>query len=72
MRTQNIKLTNLVKPNSMTAVLRETLQRLNEEDVDPKVEDEVEKAFTDAMNKAVTDFSAAAKEAEKKSEDEES
>lgn len=70
MPTQNIKLTNLVKPNSMQAVLRETLQRLKEQDVDPKVEDEVEKAFTDAMNKAVTDFSAAAKEAEKKSEDE--
>lgn len=70
MPTQNIKLTNLVKPNSMQAVLRETLQRLKEEDFDPKVEDEVEKAFTDAMNKAVTDFSAAGKEAEKKTEDE--
>lgn len=66
----SIRLKNLVKENSMQAVLRETLQRLNEEDVDPKVEDEVEKAFADAMNKAMTDFSAAGKDAEKKSDDE--
>jgi hypothetical protein len=65
-----IRLKNLVKPNSMQAVLKETLQRLNEEDIDPKVEDEVEKAFTDAMNKAMTDFSTAGKEAEKKADDE--
>lgn len=70
MPTQNIKLVNLIKPNSMQVVLRETLQRLKEVDVDPKVEDEVEKAFTDAMNKAVSDFSVAGKEAEKKTEDE--
>lgn len=65
-----IRLKNLVKSNSMQAVLKETLQRLNEEDIDPKVEDEVEKAFTDAMNKAMTDFSTAGKEAEKKADDE--
>lgn len=68
--SSSIRLKNLVKENSMQSVLKETLQRLNEEDVDPKVEDEVEKAFKDAMNKAMTDFSAAGKEAEKKTDDE--
>jgi hypothetical protein len=68
--SNSIRLINLVKDNSMQAVLRETLRRLNEEDIDPKVEDEVEKAFVDAMNKAMTDFSAAGKDAEKKSDDE--
>jgi hypothetical protein len=68
--SNSIRLKNLVKSGSMQSVLRETLQRLNEEDIDPKVEDEVEKAFTDAMNKAMTDFSTAGKEAEKKTDDE--
>lgn len=68
--SNTIRLTALVKPNTLHAVLKETLQRLKEADEDPKVEAEVEKAFTDAMNKAMTDFGTAAKEAEAKSDDE--
>lgn len=73
MPTKQIKLKNLLVKESKYGFLVEVKQRLNEQDpVDPKTEDEIEKAFTDAMNKVMTDFKAAGQDAEKKTDDEKS
>ena len=71
MQNNQIKLKSLIKPQSKYAFLSEVKQRLMEQDpVDPESEKEMEKVFTDAMNKAMTDFKAAASDAEKKTDDE--
>lgn len=45
---------------------------IKEEDINPKVEDEVEKAFSDAISKSMGDFSSIGKEVQKKTQDQKS
>lgn len=57
---------------SMKQILKETLKRINEEedDIDPEMKKEMEKAFTDGMNQLATGLSSVAKETEAKVDDE--
>lgn len=57
---------------SMKQILRETLRRINEEDedIDPEMKKEMEKAFTDGMNQLANGLSSIGKEAESKVDDE--
>ncbi|WWT39316.1 hypothetical protein [Microcystis phage Mel-JY01] len=61
-----ISLKSLIKHRNPKTTLRETVQRLKEED---EAEAELEKAFSDAFNSVMSDFSSAGKEAEQKVND---